>query len=207
MNTLAVDLVLDVGANVGQYACELRASGYRGRIVSFEPLPDAFQELQGRARGMWEVHNVAIGDTSTTLPLYRSANSWSSSLRTIERRHLEAAPDAKVVGSFSVSVVPLDSFGFEGAIHLKADTQGYEREVLRGATKTLPKTVSLEIELSMEPLYRGQATFAELIEEALDLGFSLFGLWPAFLDPRTGAVLQLDALFARTAAIAGHAKT
>ena len=45
LNRFDVDLVLDVGANVGQFASELRLVGYKGSFVSFEPLSVAHKTL------------------------------------------------------------------------------------------------------------------------------------------------------------------
>jgi FkbM family methyltransferase len=41
-----INLVLDVGANVGQFGLSLRNRGYAGQIMSFEPVSDAFNELK-----------------------------------------------------------------------------------------------------------------------------------------------------------------
>ena len=45
MKRAGISLVLDVGANVGQYAKIARKAGYKGQIVSFEPLGQAFSKL------------------------------------------------------------------------------------------------------------------------------------------------------------------
>lgn len=45
-----VDAVVDVGANAGQYGELLRASGFRGRLISLEPVGEAFEQLLRRAR-------------------------------------------------------------------------------------------------------------------------------------------------------------
>src|SRR5690348_14983189 len=91
-----VSLVLDVGANAGQYASALRASGYSGEILSFEPIPDAYRRLAEAAvaDALWQTRNVALGDRRSHLTLHVSANSYSSSFLQLTNRCVEAAPDA-----------------------------------------------------------------------------------------------------------------
>ena len=66
-----VDCVVDVGANRGQTGRRLRRLGYRGSIVSFEPVPRAFEELAREAANdrAWSVHQLALGreDGTTTM--------------------------------------------------------------------------------------------------------------------------------------------
>src|SRR5215210_642812 len=60
----SIDLVFDVGANDGHFGLWLRECGYRGRIVSFEPIRAVFDLLKARADedGDWEAHPVALGE-------------------------------------------------------------------------------------------------------------------------------------------------
>ena len=51
LRRMSINCVIDVGANKGQFASELRAAGYRGHICSFEPVPLTFSELGARFRG------------------------------------------------------------------------------------------------------------------------------------------------------------
>jgi hypothetical protein len=86
----------------------------------------------------------------------------------------------------------------ESRIFLKVDTQGYEREVLEGAPAILRKAVGVALEVSLEPLYRGDRLMPEMVHYMEDIGFDLWGVSPAFVDERTGRTLQLDALFFRS---------
>jgi hypothetical protein len=58
-----IDTVIDVGANIGQFGQELRAKGYRGKIVSFEPIASVYQALTATTTtdAKWESHNCALG--------------------------------------------------------------------------------------------------------------------------------------------------
>jgi len=82
---------------------------------------------------------------------------------------------------------------------LKVDTQGYEAPVLDGAGDLLREFAMIQLELSFVPLYEGQALYAELVARLSALCFEWYGVDAAFVDPRTGRMLQVDGLFARTA--------
>jgi FkbM family methyltransferase len=202
-----IDLVLDIGANAGQYGSELRRLGYRGRIVSFEPLTEAFQRLQSAARGDagWRVINVALGASAGKHTIHLAANSESSSLLQMLPLHLDAAPHSQCTGEESVKVEVLDAMFDElcaGArsVYMKIDTQGYESHVLRGAAKSLERIDMIQIEMSLAPLYAGQALFGDLYAELTGAGFTLVGLESNFVDPRTGQLLQVDGIFSRAQA-------
>src|SRR6185437_13227556 len=91
---LGIDTVLDVGANVGQYGSALRSSGFDGRIVSCEPLPDAHAALSRRCASdpMWTALPTAVGAEPGTVSINVSANSYSSSVLPMLAAHLDAAP-------------------------------------------------------------------------------------------------------------------
>lgn len=202
----AIDLVVDVGANVGQYVEGLReATGWDGRVVSFEPQAVAFAELQRRAAGdaRWRVLRQALGDAAGTATIHVAANSESSSLLGMLPAHLAAAPHSVYVGVEEVHVTTLDAVLpplLEGArrLWLKVDVQGYEMHVLRGAAAILQQHVEVvELEMSLLPLYGGAPTMVGLQSFLDAAGFRLAGIEPGFTDPRSGEVLQVDGLFVR----------
>lgn len=200
-----VDLVIDIGANEGQFAKELRAGGYSGRIVSFEPLLDAHGRIlqESNSDSAWHVHQrCALGDRLGEIDLNISGNSVSSSILPMLTSHSSAAPESAYLGHESVPLITLDSVAppyLEGAQapFLKIDTQGYEWHVLDGARATLPKVRGIQMELSLVPLYEGQRLWRECIDRLEAEGFVLWALQPVFFDPATGRTLQWDGLFFR----------
>jgi FkbM family methyltransferase len=200
-----IDLVLDVGANAGQYGNELREGGYRGRIVSFEPLMTPRQELcrlAGRDPSWLVAPQAAIGDHDGDIEINVAENSWSSSILPINETHVAAAPHSRYVGRERVPLARLDTlappyFGDDDCALLKIDTQGFEAQVLDGATAILPRIRGVQLELSFVPLYDGQALFMEMVTRLQGLGYELHALLAGFSDQVSGRMLQADGIFFR----------
>ena len=200
-----IDLVLDVGANVGQYAGFLFGAGYKGKIVSFEPLSQEHGQLlrKSAANSRWIVaERCAIGDTEGEIEMHVSSNSLSSSPLPMTDQLMQASPESVTIGKETVKLHRLSAIAAPylenaKAPFLKIDVQGYEDRVLKGALEILPRMQGIEIELSFAPLYKDQMLFAEMISMIESMGFYLHDLKPFFED-KSGRVLQAEALFFKT---------
>ena len=211
-----VDTVLDVGANIGQFASELRGDlGWRGHIVSFEPLGQAYAALAARAAAdpLWDSHHYALGDADGPARMGVAGNSYSSSLLDILSAHVEAAPESAYVGKECITTHRLDTVVATvcppfAQLYLKLDVQGFERQVLSGAEATLSRVRVLQVEMSLTPLYAGAASFGELHALIEARGLVLFALEPGFARRDSGRLLQVDGLYctpeAAAAAEAAH---
>jgi FkbM family methyltransferase len=199
-----VDLVVDVGANSGQYAGAIRAAGYRGRIVSFEPLRKPHAELATAATAdtAWECRQLALGQRRCTTRVNVSEDSRNSSVLAVGNRHLRAVPDSRTVEIESVSMVRLDEIWAGVARearrpYLKIDVQGYELEVLRGATEALGAFSLVEVKLSMAPVYVGGPLFVDVFGFLRAQGFAPIAFEGVLDDEETGEMLQADGIFGR----------
>jgi FkbM family methyltransferase len=198
-----VDAVLDVGANTGQFATQLRGDlGWRGRIVSFEPLAAAYASLAARAAkdGGWDARHYGLGDRDGTARIGVAGNSASSSLLDMLPAHVDAAPESAYVGYEDVQVRRLDSVIDEvcpapARLYLKLDVQGFERQALAGARATLARVRVLQLEMSLAPLYAGAASFGELHTLLESIGLVPFALEPGFARRDSGQLLQVDGLY------------
>lgn len=204
LERFAPDVVLDVGANAGLYGAEIRGLGYRGRIVSFEPLAAAFAGLERAAAGdpLWETAPLALGASPGSAVLHVAGNSWSSSLRPMTAAHLRAAPESRYTGEERVAVETLDRVWERWVrpgerVWLKVDTQGHEAEVLRGAAASLARVRTLQLEMSPVRLYEGETLFTEMYERVVAAGFACVHLEPGLVDPASERLLSLDGYFHR----------
>ena len=202
---LGIDMIIDVGANVGQFALRCRQSGYDGDIVSFEPLREAHAVLSQRAATdpKWTVaERMAVGDHNGTVEINVANNSESSSVLPMLGSHTEALPESKYIEKQVVPIRRLDDVigaGKEGrGILLKLDVQGLEPEVLSGATELLPQVTALKLEMSLIPLYEGETLFLKMCSTLEQQGFQLWDLEPGFRHGQTGRLLQVDGIFVNT---------
>jgi FkbM family methyltransferase len=200
-----VKTLLDVGANVGQFANRIIAAGYPDRIISFEPVSSSHSMLLKNAEGydQWRVaRRCALGRENRKVMVNIAGNSESSSLLPMLERHISALPISKYLGSEETELIRLDDVLEEylpadkvTPLALKMDVQGFEGEVLEGAPETLQQTKVIYTEMSLSPLYEREVPFFDLYSKILKLGFRCVGISPGFLDPATWEVLQVDATF------------
>jgi len=201
-----VDVVLDVGANSGQYAADLRRADFEGRMVSFEPLTGPFSLLKARASKdpLWECRQYALGDCDGTIRINVAGNAGeSSSVLPMLKSHQDAFPPANYVGTEEVPIHQLDSIAAEilrpsDIAFLKIDVQGFEKQVLAGGKSTVSdRCVGMQLELSFTSLYEGSMLIREALDPAYSLGFTLTGMAPCFTNMRNGRMLQADGIFFR----------
>jgi len=194
-----VTVVLDVGANAGQYASRLREDGYAGTIISFEPLRDAYGLLVAASADdpAWHTLNVAVGDEPGVATMNVSANSYSSSFLPIGNRTVDAAPEAAYIGVEDVNVTALDILTLPpGRKMLKADVQGAEPSVLRGARSLLSTVELVELEMCLVPMYEGQELAPAVCAMMRERGFVPVAVEASLTHPETGEILEIDGIFA-----------
>lgn len=201
-----VNVVFDVGANVGQFGRKtLRDAGYEKRIVSFEPLSSAWSRLSQEAAGdaLWSIApRTAIGASDGEIDIHVAQNSVSSSALNMLQEHLDSAPESAYVSTERAPLRRLDSIAHDyldtdSKVFLKIDTQGFEGPALSGAQGVLDQVVGIQLELSLVPLYEGQCLYDDMMDRVKQLGFELWGISPAFVDAKSGRMLQVDATFFR----------
>ena len=197
---------LDVGANCGQFAIDLRVAGYSDQIISFEPLSAAYRQLTHRAETdqKWTVaERMALGRAHEKKSINIAGNSFSSSLLPMGERHLESAPCSAYVGVEEIVVERLDEvlhglgIGSDMQLALKIDTQGYEGEVLAGAEGILHNVKVLFTELSLAPVYVGAPSFDEIYMRLVGLGYRCVAISHEYSDYNTGEMLQVNGTFVR----------
>jgi FkbM family methyltransferase len=210
---LGISCVLDVGAHFGEFAVELRKHGYRGKIVSFEPVRENLLVLKETSATdpNWVVYPFALGsqDTVQTINISQGTN-FSSFLHTNERASAEFA-EAAIKGTEAVAVKRLDGIFADitadtpnPRVYLKMDTQGWDLEVVKGATGCLAHILALQTEMSVQPLYEQMPTYLEAIPYLNRLGFDLSAPYRVSRDAQA-RLIEFDCVMVNSGATLQHA--
>lgn len=200
-----INIIFDIGSNIGQFAKDVRSAGYVNQIISFEPLSTAYEKLLDIAKKdeKWLVHDQgAIGAYDGKITINVSKNSVSSSVLPIKDTHLIAAPSSEYISSETVNIYKLDSISEkylkkDSRLFIKIDVQGSEWDVFDGAKNTILIARGIICELSLVPLYNKQRLWREIVDRLDAEGFMLWALQKGLTDKKTGQTLQMDGIFLR----------
>ncbi|HTW78930.1 MAG TPA: FkbM family methyltransferase [Terracidiphilus sp.] len=201
-----IDLVIDVGANTGQFGESLRAGGYQGKIVSFEPFSAAFQILKQKADadGNWEAHQLGLSAKEGSAALHVSELAVFNSMQKttgvaqMHDRRMAVSRDEEI----GLRTLDQVASGLTGTILLKIDTQGHERQVLEGGRQTLARSLGVMMELAVIHTYEGAWRFHEAVKYMEDAGFVPAQIEPVGFHGRDKvSAVEFDCLFRPRSAI------
>ncbi|TWU05964.1 FkbM family methyltransferase [Stieleria varia] len=206
------DLILDVGANEGQFAMLARQLMPETPIVSFEPLESCYTELKSNQDNLkpFEAFHTALGDSPSTTFINRCASTPSSSLLEMGELHKQELPHTASAEQEQITVSVLDNIvaerDWKGQYILKIDVQGYEEQVLLGAKNTLARTLAVVVEISAKPLYLGEPGFDKIYSLMKSHGFEYAGNIDQWRSQKDGRILQFDCLFENTELMLGRSQ-
>ena len=200
-----IDLVIDVGAHEGEYAERLRAGGFEGQIVSFEPVPRAFAELERKAAADdgWSAHNFALGRENGKTAMNVVPGTLSS-IRPATKFGAGRYPRLQEPEEVEVDVRRLDGVlaDLEGRRpFLKLDTQGYDLDVFAGAGEAIEEFVGMQSELALMGIYKGMPRMRQALRVYEKAGFEIAALYPVSRQTRTARVLEYDCVMVRASVL------
>lgn len=195
-----INTILDVGANTGQFAGEIRTFFKDAYIYSFEPLEECFNELKTREQydSKFKAFHFALGNSNSTDTIHKSSYSLSSSILPMSEKHKEAFPHTKDSTPEKIEVKRMDDISKDidltDNILIKIDTQGFEDKVIAGGPHTITRAKVIIIENSFVPLYEGQKLFSDIYSSLHNLGFTYRGALHQKIG-KDGEILFEDSIF------------
>ncbi len=198
---LGIKTIIDIGANEGHFAKEMRKKFPDAFIYSFEPLSDCFKKLERSMAGdtKFKAFNTALGETKEQAIIQKSSFHPSSSLLKMAELHKKLYPKSKDMTPETIQVDRLDNMLavmlMDRNILIKMDVQGFEDKVILGGKETIKKAAVAIIETSFVPLYENQPLFSDINQLMQDLGFSYYGDLHKHYSQITGKLIYEDSIF------------
>jgi FkbM family methyltransferase len=185
--------VIDIGAFIGEWTQQTRAIWPEAKYLMIEPQPNKQERLRGMCNASVFLEPVLLGAVpSPPVTFHMDDRGGSSVLEQLQDRSKPTAP---------LPMTTLDNVvarrNLAGPILVKADVQGYELEVLRGASETLRKVEVVLLEVSTLPFNVGAPLFADVISFMAERRFLVYDLCSLFRRHSDDAVFQVDVLFVR----------
>ena len=197
-----IDCFWDVGANIGQTGLSIRKHGYTGNILSFEPQEEAYKKLLKNSFNdpKWKIYEKCGLGQNGLKKINISKNSVSSSFLEMENLHLDKNPQSKFIKKEEVKIISLNEvFNKEKNSFkknfLKIDTQGYEKEVLVSGENILDDFIGISCEISVQPLYKNEAKFLDIINYLNTKGFEIYSVHNSYYEIDYGQTFSVDIVF------------
>ena len=197
-----IDCFWDVGANIGQTGLSIREHGYKGNILSFEPQKEAYNKLLKNSHNdpKWKIYEKCGLGKNGFKKINISKNSVSSSFLEMENLHLDTNPHSKFIKKEDVKIISLNEVfikekkSFKNNF-LKIDAQGYEKEVLESGENILDNFTGISCEISVQPLYKGEAKFLDIINYLIAKGFEIYSIHNSYYEINYGQTFSVDIVF------------
>jgi len=195
--------VIDLGANVGQFAVAAANLFEGAKILSFEPDPRTANVLKENLKTFKqaEIFVMAVGDSVGEAEFYVNKDAQVSSMLKLGSDRIHDFPQSTVVEKITVPVTTLDTLfkgrELEQPILVKIDVQGFEDRVIRGGKDFLKQAEWVLMEVSFAKLYEGERDFKSMLELMSEHGFRFLRPLNYHTSPLTGQIIEMDALFQR----------
>jgi FkbM family methyltransferase len=193
--------VIDVGANVGQFAVASFRLFEGATVHPIEPDPQTALQLRKNLNPQISrnVRVTAVGDSVGTAIFHVNRDPQVSSLLALGADRIEAFPDSQVIKQMEVPLTTLDTLFGEAVLSepilLKIDVQGFEDRVVVGAANFLARVRWVLMEVSFSTLYEGERDFETLVEMMKNHNFRFVRPMNFHVSPKTGDIIEMDALF------------
>ncbi|MFL1012226.1 FkbM family methyltransferase [Flavisericum labens] len=188
-------IFFDVGANLGQTIKKVINNYKEATIFAFEPSKKCFEFLKSEFRNdKVFLHNLAMGSVCGSLEF--NEYSWSALNSVLKRSYGTAV----INQTYSVEVSTIDAFCNSNDIKhinfLKTDTEGYELNVLKGASSMMEENriQFVFVEIFFNENYIGQSSFGDIYNFLLENRFELIRFYDV-LYTNEGLASKTDALF------------
>lgn len=201
LESVKTDLVLDIGANKGQFAMSLYNYGYTNKVLSFEPLSSIYGLLKSNSKenNLWNVYDrCCVGDKEEMIDINISNLAGNSSILDIKSTKFNV-PESHYVENEKVKQITLATLNDNKfikkakSIFVKMDIQGYEHYVLSKLSDVNYSINGFYLELSLVNLYDKQEDYLYICNQLKDFGYDLIYIEPEFI--KSNRMVQFNGVF------------
>ncbi len=184
--------VIDVGAYVGGWTQTCQKIFPAARVLMVEPLAHPIPRLEATAKALAgvEFRSALLGARQRSDVPFYEAETASSVLGEASK---QAIP-ARRLSMTTLDHLTMDT-PFAKPDFIKADVQGYELEVLKGAERSIQSAEAILLEVNLLGIYEKAPLFHETAEYMGRRDFQVYDLCSFFTRPLDGALWQVDVIF------------